>query len=330
MQTDRRVFVAGLVFGVLIAPCSSWAQQPTKPRRIGWLGFTSLPEAKEVIDSFRHGLREHGWNEGADVVIEFRFAHGTPDRLPKLARELVRAKVEVMITPTETIAIAAKQAGVMIPIVIGSSADPVATGLIESLARPGGNITGFSMSATVLAGKRLELLREVSPTLSRVAVIWNEEDRGKTREFSETKMAARSLGVTVQALPIRGPDPALKLAFLSARTERTQAVIVLGETLTFRHRREISALAKENRVPTIWEGNIFMDAGGLMSYGPDILDKFRRVAGYVDKILKGRRPADLPVEQPTKFEFVVNLSTARILGLTLSPSLLLRVDRIIE
>ena len=244
--------------------------------------------------------------------------------------ELVRARVDVIVTPVNTTILAVKQATATIPIVMVASGDPVGSGLVASLARPGGNVTGLSSFAADLGGKRLELLREAVPRLSRVAVLWNADNPAKVRELAETQVAARSLRVTLQSLPLRGPAPDFQGVFATMSLERAQAAVVLGDAFTFRHRAEIAERAAANRVPTMWEANILMDAGGLMSYGPDLLDQFRRAAGYVDKIFKGSKPADLPVEQPNTFELIINLKTAKALGLTISPSLLSRADKVIE
>ena len=211
-----------------------------------------------------------------------------------------------------------------------AAGDPVASGLVASLARPGGNVTGLSVSAPDLAAKRLQLLREAVPRLSRLAVLWNADNSAKAREFEETQAAARSLRMTVWPVPLRGADPTFPSAFQIMRDERVQTLIVLGDAWTFGHRGNIASLAAANRLPTMWEVGIFMDAGGLLSYGPDIIDQYRRAAPYVDKILRGTRPAELPVQQPTKFELIINLKTARALGLTLPPSLLSRADKVME
>lgn len=327
---DRRSLIVGVTLGVLAKSRPGRAQQADRPRRIGYLGLNSLPEVQHLLETFRLGLRHHGWNEGANVVIEYRFAHGKPDRLLELAGELVRARVDVIVTPVDTTILAAKQATATIPIVMVASGDPVGSGLVASLARPGGNVTGLSSFATDLGGKRLELLREAVPRLSRVAVLWNADNPAKARELAETQVAARSLRVTLQSLPLRGPAPDFQGVFATMSLERAQAAVVLGDAFTFRHRAEIAERAAANRVPTMWEANILMDAGGLMSYGPDLLDQFRRAAGYVDKIFKGSKPADLPVEQPNTFELIINLKTAKALGLTISPSLLSRADKVIE
>jgi putative ABC transport system substrate-binding protein len=327
---DRRAFLAGTGAVLLAAPLAAEAQQANDTRRIGYLGLNSLPEVQPLLEAFRLSLRQRGWTEGRDVVIEYRFAKGDTERVPELARDLVRAKVDVIVAPTETLIIAARQATATIPIVMVVAGDPVASGLVASLARPGGNVTGLTISAPDLAGKRLQLLREAVPRLSRVAVLWNADNPAKALELKETRATARLIGTTIQSIPLRGRDPAWPGAFLAMRGERVQAAIVLGDAFTFGHRGEIAALAEANRLPTMWEVNIFMDAGGLMSYGPVVVDHYRRAAAYVDRILKGVRPADLPVEQPTKFELVINLKTAKTLGLAIPQSVLQRADEVIQ
>ncbi len=331
----RRRFMAAFAGGLLaalalIAAAGSAADQSIKVWRIGYLGQTSQPEVQYLLDTLRLGLRQRGLIEGRDVVIEYRFAQGRSERLVELAGELVQARVDVIVTTTDTLGLAARQATTTIPIVMVVAGDPVVSGLAASLAKPGGNVTGMSITAPDLAGKRLQLLLEAVPRLSRVAVLWNADNPAKAREVEETEVAARSLRMSVHSVPLRGFEPALSSAFAAMRNERVQAVLVLGDAYTFRFREEISARATANRLPTMWEGNVLMDKRGLMSYGPDIVDHFRRAATYIDRIFKGAKPGDLPIEQPTKYELIINLKTAKALGLTIPPSLLARADQVIE
>ena len=327
---NRRVLILGIIIALLTAPALGRAQQASEVRRIGYLGLNSQPAVQHFLEVLRQSLRQHGWDEGRNLAIEYRFAHGKSDRLRELADELVRAKVEVILAPSEEVIFAARLATETIPILMVAAADPVASGLVASLARPGGNVTGLSISAPDLAAKRLQLLSEGVPRLSRLAVLWNSENSAKALELEQVQAAARSLRMTVWPVPLRGAGPAFQSAFQIMREERVQTLIVLGDAWTWGHRANIASLAAANRLPTMWEGNIFMDAGGLLSYGPDISDQFRRIAPYVDKILRGTRPAELPVQQPTKFELIINLKTARALGLTMPPSLLSRADKVME
>ena len=327
---DRRTFLAGTGTVLLATPLAAEAQQAQKVWHIGYLGQTSQPEVQYLLDALRLGLRQRGLIENRDFVVEYRFAQGKSERLVELAGELVQARVDVIVTTTDTLGLATKQATTTIPIVMVLTGDPVESGLAASLAKPGGNVTGLSITAPDLAGKRLQLLREAVPRLGRVAVLWNADNPVKAREVEETQVAARSLRVGVQSVPLRGSDPALPPAFAVMRSERVQAAIVLGDAYMFGHRGAIAAHAMANRLPTMWEIKALIDKGGLMSYGPDIVDHFRRAATYVDRILKGAKPGDLPIEQPTKFELVINLKTAQALGLTIPPTLLFRADEVIR
>ncbi len=276
------------------------------------------------------GLRELGYAEGQDIVIERRVADGKTERLPGLAAELVRLAVALIVAPDPPSARAATNATRTVPIVMRSSGDPVASGLVASLARPGGNITGVYSIAEELVGKRLELLKEVAPHLSRVAVLWDPDFPGSARWFHEAEVAARSLGLQLQSLEARGPSPDFARALGVATKERAGALITLRNPPIVFHQRQIVNLAAKARLPAIYDDREFVESGGLMSYGANLVDLYRRAATYVDKILKGARPADLPVEQPTKFELVVNLKTAKALGLTIPPSVLLRADQVIQ
>jgi putative tryptophan/tyrosine transport system substrate-binding protein len=301
------------------------AQQPKKVPRIGYLSSTSYSSNTEA---FRQGLRDLGYTEGRNIVIEYRYAEGMSERLSDLAAELVRLKVDVFVAAGGTpVALAAKRATVTIPIVMTNSGDPVATGLVASLARPGGNITGLSLLAPDTAGKRLELIKEVIPALSRVAVLWNPANPSTALQLKATQAAAREIGVQVQSLEARGPDD-FENAFRAARG--VGAILALGDPVYTLHQTRIIDLAVRNRLPTMYIYREFVQAGGLMSYGPSLSDNFRRAAVYVDKVLKGTKPADLPIEQPTKFEFAVNLKTAKALNLTIPQSVLFRADKVIK
>jgi putative ABC transport system substrate-binding protein len=285
-----------------------------------------LPERYEA---FRQGLRDLGYIEGRNIVIERGDAGGKIDRLADAAAELVRLKVKVIVTTGTTGSLAAKQATSTVPIVMTTGGDPVREGLIASLARPGGNITGLTSISTDLAGKRLELLTETIGKLTRVGVLLNPGDPSSSGSLAETEAAARALGVEVQALEVRSPDD-FETAFKAASRRRVQALIILQNSLINSQRTRILELATKNRLPTMFGEAAQVESGGLMSYAPNSAELFRRAATYVDKILKGAKPADLPVEQPMKFEFVINLKAAKQIGLTIPPNVLARADRVIR
>jgi putative ABC transport system substrate-binding protein len=316
---------------VLLAPPAGEAQYAATIPRIGLLFPTSLSDPRTVrfLDAFRQGLRELGYTEGQNIAIESRFAEGKWDQLPGLAAELVRVKVDVIVTYTTPATQAAKQATGTIPIVVATVIDPVGAGLVASLARPGGNITGLSQMVPDLVGKQLELLKEVAPKISRVALLSNPANPAHALAIRDVEVAARSLGVQLQLLEARGPGE-IESAFAAMTTERAGAVIILVDSMLIDHRTRIADLAARRRLPTVSATIDTAEAGGLMAYGPSVRDMFRRAAAYVDKILKGAKPADLPIEQPTKFELVINLRTARALGLTIPQSVLLRADQVIE
>jgi putative ABC transport system substrate-binding protein len=322
---DRRTFVGGLIAGTLTAPLAGAAQQPKKVSRIGYLADPSGP----TVEAFRHGLREFGYVEGQNITLEYRWSGGKIDRFPALAAELVQLKVDIIVVASTPAGLAAKHATTTIPIVMAAGGDPVGSGLVGSLARPGGNITGLSNLAEDLIAKLLELLKAAIPTVSRVAVLANPDNRVHPTFLKEIEGAARTLSVVLSPLEARGPDE-LEGAFTRAIRERAGALIVLPDPMFVSHRAPIVSLAAKKRLPTIYGFREFVDAGGLMSYGVNLQDNFRRAAGYVDKILKGAKPADLPVEQPTKFELVINMKTAKALGLTIPRSLLLRADEVIQ
>jgi len=305
------------------------AQQPTKVPRIGYLSGGSRSSNEDRIEALRQGLRELGYVEGKNVVIEYRYAERKLDRLRELAFELVRRQVDVIVTVGTTGALAAKRATTIIPIVMGNTGDPVGRGLVASLARPGGNITGLSGLAPDLAGKQLELLKEAVPRLVRVGVFWSPTDPGSTATFTETKLAAQRLGVQVQSLEVRTTQD-FNDAFKAATEGRVQGLRVVSTSLINDQRTRVVEFANKRRLPSISNNSEWVDDGGLMSYGPNIADLYRRAAVYVDKILKGAKPADLPVEQPTKFELVINLKTAKQIGLTIPQSVLYRADRVIK
>jgi putative ABC transport system substrate-binding protein len=321
-------FIVTLVLLTLWAPLAVDAQQPAKVARIGYLALTQDAQSLNA-EAFRQGLRDLGYVEGQNLVIERRSAEGRTESLRDLAAELVRLQVDVIVTGGDNAARVALQATRTIPIVIAGGGDPVGLGLVASLARPGGNITGLSMLRIDLAGKRLEILKEAVPTASRVAVLFNPASIGAVLQWRETEGAARALGVQLHALEVRHADE-LEQAFDTATSEGVGALIVFREFLFGPHRTRILHLVAKSRLPVMYEERDFVDAGGLMSYGPSRADIYRRAAGYVHKILKGAKPADLPVEQAMKFELVINLKTAKALGITFPPTLLVLADEVIQ
>ena len=331
-MASRRQVVVSLGAVVLAAPLMSLAQQqPAKIARIGYLQPV-VPEnnSSPLLEDFRQGLRELGYVEGRNLQLEVRWGEGKLERMPALAEELVRLKVDVIVAVTAPSVMAAKQATGTIPIVMPFSSDPVGDGLVTSLARPGGNITGLSMMAPELGAKRLQLLKEVFPKIFRpVAVIWNPDYAGMMARFRQTQGAAPAVGMGVRSVEVRDSRE-LERALETMVRERPDALVLLADPLTLSQRLRIVEFAAEERLPAIYEVSQFVDAGGLMSYGPDIDELVRRAATYVDKILKGAKPADLPIEQPTKFEFVINLKCAKVLGVTIPQSVLLQADRVIE
>jgi putative ABC transport system substrate-binding protein len=327
--------IVGVVLATVILACFHLveAQQPTKIPRIGYLGGTSPSAASARIEAFRQGLRELGYVEGKNIVIEWRHHEGKLDRLPALAAELVRLKVDIIITVGPPAARAAKEATVTIPIVMMQVGDPVGSGFVASLARPGGNITGLSSLAPELSGKRLELLKEIVPRLSRVAVFGTSTSPDNAQSLREVELAAGAFGVKLQYLDVLDPrDPKdIETAFRAASKGRAEAVLMMvAGSVGTGHRTQILELAVKSRLPVIYSGRADVEAGGLMSYGVNNTDLDRRAATYVDKILKGRKPADLPVEQPTKFELIINLKAAKQIGLTIPPSVLARADKVIK
>ena len=318
-----------LVAATLLSASFVEAQQPTKVPRIGFLNALFPTTNPARIEAFRQGLRDVGYVEGKNIIIEFRYAERKVDRLPTLAAELVRLKVDVIVTSASQETRAAKEATNTIPIVMTNEGDPVETGFVASLARPGGNITGLSTLSPELSGKRLELLKEIVPKLSRVAVFGNSIQPANADTLRELEVAAQELKVKLQYLDILNPND-IETAFRAAGKERAGAVILLSNSILTSQRRQIIDLAVKSRLPVSYARPEFVESGGLMTYGPSFVDLCRRAATYVDKILKGTNPADLPVEQPMKFEFVVNLKAAKQIGLTIPPNVLTRADKVLK
>jgi ABC-type uncharacterized transport system substrate-binding protein len=327
-QLKRREFITLLGGATAAWPLAARAQQAGKVYRIGFL-FYGSPGPSPEVEAFRQGLREHGYVEGQNIAVEYRFASGQVGQLPELAAELVRLKVDVIVTPTTPASMAAKQATSTIPIVIAGVADAVGAGLVADFARPGGNVTGLTSISAELGGKRLELLKGVVAKASRVAVLYNPADRSNVLVLKELEEAAPALGMTLQPLEVREPGE-FEGAFAAMNRERADALFGAAGVLTYEHRKTVVDLAAKSRIPTLWGHRQFVDAGGLMSYAVNFYDQCRRAATYVDQILKGAKPGDLPVQQPTKFEFIINLETAKALGLTIPPTLLALADEVIE
>jgi putative tryptophan/tyrosine transport system substrate-binding protein len=324
-----KIFVYALLALILATVHLVEAQQPSKVIRLGFLGATSASAEKSRIEAFRQGMRELGYVEDKNIVIEWRFAEGKFDRLPDLAAELVHLKVEVIVTTGPTSTRAAREATVTIPIVMGVHTDPVGSGFVASLARPGGNITGLSSLQPEISGKRLELLKETVPRLSRVAVFGTSTGPGNAQALRETELAAGAFGVQLQYLDVLSPKD-IETVFRSAIKGRADAVLLLASPVYVSHREQLAELAVKNRLPAIYNRPEYVEDGGLMSYGPSLDDLFRRAATYVDKILKGTKPGDIPVEQPIKFELVINLKAAKQIGLTIPPNVLARADKVIR
>jgi putative tryptophan/tyrosine transport system substrate-binding protein len=305
------------------------AQQATKIPRIGYLHGASMATMTARNEAFQQGLRELGYIDGKNIVIEYRYAEGKPERLPELAAELVRLKVDILVSAGAAVTRAAKAATSTIPIVMTNEADPVGTGVVASLARPGGNITGLSTLAPEISGKQLELLKEVVHSLSRVAVLGTSNNPGYAQALKEIELAAVALKMKLQFLDVLDAKD-VDAAFRMASKERASALLVLPSSVLITQRSRIIELALKNRLPAIYNRSDYVEEGGLMTYSTSLTDLDRRAATYVDKILKGRTPADLPVEQPKKFEFIVNLKAAKQIGLTIPPNVLARADRVIR
>jgi len=332
-RLSRRAFVSSLAAlaaspAIVFKPRSAYPQQPASPRRIGVLLVGFSPESKEA-QAFRQGLRDAGYAEGRDVVIEWRHANGDYDRVPELVDDLVQRKVEVIVADSTYAARAAKRATSTIPVVMAVVADPVGTGLVASLAHPGGNVTGLSMMITELSAKRLQLLKEAIPRVGRVAVLWNPAAPWHAKVVEDLKAVAPSLSIELKFVGVRKPEE-IGPAFSAVSRAHAQALYVIEDAVFLTHRMTLLELALKARLPAVSGVRQFADAGALMSYGANFGDLYRRSAGYVDKILKGAKPGDLPIQQPTKFELVVNLKTAKTLGITISQSILLQADEVIR
>ncbi|HEV8341445.1 MAG TPA: ABC transporter substrate-binding protein [Candidatus Binatia bacterium] len=325
----RSIIVCLLPTVLLLTVSLSGAQQPGKIPRIGFLApFSPGPDHR--VEAFRQGLRELGYVEGQNITIEYRWADGRFEQLPDLAADLVRLKVDVIVAAVTQASLAAKKATGAIPIVMVGVSDPVDSGLVASLARPGANITGTSSMTAEVVGKQLELLKETLPKVSRVAALWNPANSVfQALQLRETKVAAQALGLQLQILEARGPDE-IDRAFAAMAREGTRALLVLADPVFYTHRKRIADLAAKRGLPAVSGTREFAEAGGLMAYGPSFPDMYRRAATYVDKILKGTKPADLPVEQPIKFELVINLKAAKQIGLTIPPNVLARADKVIK
>jgi putative ABC transport system substrate-binding protein len=331
LALSSMLLALSFVGALLFALCSvTGAQQPeAKIPRIGFLQRRLAPTPitpDPLADAFRQGLRDLGYIEGKNILVEHRYGQGMEERLPVLVAELVQLKVDLLVIPTSQGIRAAKQATTTIPIVMVTPADPVAAGFIDSLARPGGNITGITRLTRDLSGKRLELLKEAFPGISRVGVLTGTTTAG----IQDYEATARVLKITIQSLEVRGPNPDFEAAFQAAAKGRVNALITIRDAVTASYLKRIGDIAIKNRLPSMNEDSPYVEAGGLMSYSVNDADQFRRAAYYVDKILKGTKPADLPVEQPTKFELVINLKTAKQIGLTIPPNVLARADRVIK
>jgi putative ABC transport system substrate-binding protein len=313
---------------LVFALCDPAPAQQAKLSKIGWLAVRPA-SAAFAIESFQREFRKLGHVDGKNIAFEYRYAEGKLDRLPALADELVRLKVDLMIAPNTPAAVAAKNATKTIPIVFIDVTDPIAAGLVDSLPRPGGNITGFTTITSVLAGKRLELLKEIIPKLSRVAVLWNPQDSSSAQSWKESQLPARELGLQLHSMEVSSADQ-YEAAFKEATKARSGALVWMASPLGSVNQRLTVDLADKYRLPAIYVRRAVVEDGGLMSYGTNIDEAFKRAAVFVDKILRGTKPADLPIEQPTKFELVINLKTAKQIGVTIPPNVLARADRVIR
>jgi ABC-type uncharacterized transport system substrate-binding protein len=325
----KRAAVPSILIAVtlLAVAVTAEAQQPKKVPRIGYLGTGSRSSA--VVEAFQQGLRDLGYIEGQNIVIEYRSTEGMAERLPNVAAELVQLNVDIIVVSGDASTQAAKNATKTIPIVMTNVTDPVGIGLVASLAHPGGNVTGLSNVGSDLGGKQLELLKETFPKISRVAVLWDSASRGNALWLGEMRVAAQALRITLQPVDVHGPND-FEPAFSAIKKGHASALSALRNAVTNNYRPQIVDFAAKSRLPAMYPDSEFVEVGGLMSYGPNFADLFRRAATYVDKILKGAKPADLPVEQPIKFEFVVNLKAAKQIGLTIPPNVLARADRVIR
>jgi putative ABC transport system substrate-binding protein len=326
-----KLFRLLLIIAFLGAGPVADAQQPPRIPRIGYVSGSGDPNNPgRDLESFRQGLRDLGYIEGKNILVEYRYAEGNLDRLPGLVAELVQLKVDLLFVSNLPAIRAAKEATKTIPIVMVTPLDPVATGLVDSLARPGGNLTGLTTLGRELSGKRLELLKEAVPGASRVGVLWDSNAPGPVLGFKGYEAAARALKIPLQSLEVRGPKPDLERAFQVAAKSRTTAIITITNPVLGRYQKQIAELAIKNRKPSMCESSGWVEAGCLMSYGTNYAESLRRAAVFVDKILKGTKPQDLPVEQPMKFEFIVNLKTAKQIGVTIEPNVLVRANKVIR
>ena len=330
MKSRRQNNTVLLLIGFILGTVHFADAQPRKNVfRIGYLSSQDSARVSARSEAIRHSLRELGYIEGQNIVIEYRYTEAKPDRAPELAAELVRLKVDVIFANSAVVALAAKNATRTIPIVFNSQAEPVASGLVDSLARPGANVTGFTGIAAVLTGKRVELLKEIIPRLSRVAIMWELKNPGSEESWKESQLPARQLGLQIHSIEVGSADQ-FEGAFSKASKSGSGALAVTLSGLFSSHQKQIVSLATKHRIPTIYTGGEFVENGGLMSYGADQDESVKRIAMMMDKILRGAKPADLPVEQPTKFELSINLKTAKQIGLTIPPNVLARADRVIK
>jgi putative ABC transport system substrate-binding protein len=328
IQNRKSAGLATLIIAFVICGVAVEAQQPARIPRIGFLIPASASFFSSRVEAFRQRLRELGYVEGKNISIESRYAEGKLERLPDLAAELIQLKVDVIVT-TDPGILAAKKASPTIPIVFAAAADPVGSGFVSSLARPGGNITGLSLMTPDLNGKRLELLKEAFPKVARVAFLWQSSSSRGNLTLTDMEAAAKALGLKLQSLPVRGLGD-FESAFARAKRDGAQALITTTSSLINTQQRQVLDFAAKNRLPAMYPTSEFVEAGGLMSYAPNYADLYRRAADFVDKILKGTKPADIPVEQPMKFEFIINLKAAKQIGVTIPPNVLVRADRVIR
>jgi putative tryptophan/tyrosine transport system substrate-binding protein len=326
---NRPALPLALVFLSLALGCPAQAQQVKKAPRIGFLAITSPRDMSLRMAAFRHGLRELGYIEGKTIVVDDRYAEGKLDRLRSMTAELVQLKADVIVTSGPIGTRTAKEATATLPIVMAYDNDPVASGFVASLARPGGNITGLSTHYPEITGKQLELLKEIVPKMSHLAVLGDSSEPFTAQSLKETERAAKAFGVQLQYLDVKNPKD-VKGALENARKGRADAAVVLASAIFISQRSQLAELAVKNRIPAVYQASEYVEAGGLMTYGASITDLFRRAATYVDRILKGAKPADIPVEQPTTFELIINLKAAREIGLTIPPNVLARADRVIR
>jgi putative ABC transport system substrate-binding protein len=327
MKNKITVLTLGALFCALCFPAE--AQEQAKVAKIGWLRARPGASPRGASEGIRQMLRELGYIEGKNIAFEYRYTEGKLDRIPALADELVRLKVDVLVASSTAEALAFKNATKTLPIVFYLSSDPVADGLVDSLPRPGSNITGFTTISPVLSGKRLELLKETVPKLSRVALLWDPQNPSSMQQWKESQLPARELGLQLHSLQVSSTDK-FEGAFKEATKARSAALAVTESSLTNSYQKWIADLATKNRLPAIYPREDFVNSGGMMSYGPDLAEPYKRVAVFVDKILKGTKPADIPVEQPTKFELIINLKAAKQIGLTIPPNVLARADKVIR